>query len=106
MVKQDGPNTHQLNEGVQLEDLHAAFPGALYAGNTGQVAPRTAADQVFCGGIYYALFVFASLGVMLLAIKFLLGHLILVFCISPFLGNLFRALSGIFKIAHDCAWHE
>lgn len=101
MVKQDGPNTHQLNEGVQLEDLHAAFPGALYAGNIGQVAPRTAADQVFCGGIYYA-----SLGVMLLAIKFLLGHLILVFCISPFLGNLCQALSGIFSIAHDCAWHE
>lgn len=106
VAKQDSPDTHQLHEGVQLEDLHAVFPGALDAENTGQVAPRTTADRVFCASIYCALFAFVSLGFMLLAIKFLLKHPLLVFCISPFLGNLFRALSDIFRFAHDWAWHE
>ncbi len=69
-------------------------------------AAPSAADKLFFAGVYYVFFAFLSLGALLLLTKYLLRNPLLVICLAPFLGTIFRALSNAFKVIHDWIWQD
>ncbi|KAI0804581.1 hypothetical protein BC629DRAFT_1590832 [Irpex lacteus] len=103
-VSDSAPQTNVQVDEINDDDF-TLFPGTLETENNMAAAP-SAADKLFFAGVYYVFFAFLSLGALLLLTKYLLRNPLLVICLAPFLGTIFRALSNAFKVIHEWVWQD